>query len=815
MFTKEEILEIQRKLELSGKKVSQLPLVTNLLSEDIIPILQKKENKSISASNFSLYVQNQILPKLEQAIEASTGEIKTYLSEIYLGLISNSEDNKNEILTAIDEVKSLINSDSKVTLTVTSDTQDAHIYLNGVEQSSIIVDKDSIVSLIIKAEGFVTFNEVICVHRTQKIHINLTTISGPAPSVYKITINPTPSNASVKLDGEDCYYKYVEKGTYVDVEVSLEGYRTYKQSILVNADKVFNINLQPIKICKVSLDYSNFKGFPIYVYNSDNELITTITDYGQTPMIGLVEDTSDIIRVSQEHYYDSNYNISFKNEDYTITLDSVPKQYTLNVTSDPSNAVIKINEEVRNSIIVDYYTTVKVSASCTNYKTYTENILVTDNINKNITLEYVPIRYNLTFNINPQTAKVYINDELVDTSNPYIIIEGNTYNWRVTDDYYIEQSGSFVCTSDKVLEVNLERSFISYYSDLKVTLDGEQNITVPETGGNYALSITALLHTTESTTINTIFKYGNPALTLTDLSNNILTYTLDGDNNYIVNVPSYTELNNRNLSFKVSIQQPVGASQENLTYTYNITQKGVYLVTSPSLLEFNADNNDYKNININSAAGWSATNTSWVALDKNNGTTSDTILRVKPTDFTGNTARYGTVTINNSLKSNEISIKQNTKYIFEKDATNSIISVDATNSMFRLSVYFNQPYFVIRASSGLVLESCRLDYGSTITINPTLNNYFEVPSDVKEYLKTNRARIWVYLKAPNNTISEVKTYTASILQESNGGKLEYTLTQASASEVLTVNPSVLDFSNAYSKKTITINASNNWTLSAK
>ena len=130
-----------------------------------------------------------------------------------------------------------------------------------------IVDKDSIVSLIIKAEGFVTFNEVICVHRTQKIHINLTTISGPAPSVYKITINPTPSNASVKLDGEDCYYKYVEKGTYVDVEVSLEGYRTYKQSILVNADKVFNINLQPIKICKVSLDYSNFKGFPIYVYN--------------------------------------------------------------------------------------------------------------------------------------------------------------------------------------------------------------------------------------------------------------------------------------------------------------------------------------------------------------------------------------------------------------------------------------------------------------------------------------------------------------------------------------------------------------------
>ena len=31
MFTKDEIQEIQRKLELSGKKLSQLPLVTEIL----------------------------------------------------------------------------------------------------------------------------------------------------------------------------------------------------------------------------------------------------------------------------------------------------------------------------------------------------------------------------------------------------------------------------------------------------------------------------------------------------------------------------------------------------------------------------------------------------------------------------------------------------------------------------------------------------------------------------------------------------------------------------------------------------------------
>ena len=101
MFTKDEIQEIQRKLELSGKKLSQLPLVTEILEEDLLPILQKKENKSTTAGSYSLFVQNQILPKIEKLIEASTGEIKNSLLEVYKNLLLNSEDNKNEIIEAI------------------------------------------------------------------------------------------------------------------------------------------------------------------------------------------------------------------------------------------------------------------------------------------------------------------------------------------------------------------------------------------------------------------------------------------------------------------------------------------------------------------------------------------------------------------------------------------------------------------------------------------------------------------------------------------------------------------------------------------
>ena len=58
MFTKDEIQEIQRKLELSGKKLSQLPLVTEILEEDLLPILQKKENLNMNLRNLRSFNMN-------------------------------------------------------------------------------------------------------------------------------------------------------------------------------------------------------------------------------------------------------------------------------------------------------------------------------------------------------------------------------------------------------------------------------------------------------------------------------------------------------------------------------------------------------------------------------------------------------------------------------------------------------------------------------------------------------------------------------------------------------------------------------------
>ena len=815
MFTKDEIQEIQRKLELSGKKLSQLPLVTEILEEDLLPILQKKENKSTTAGSYSLFVQNQILPKIEKLIEASTGEIKSSLLEVYKALLLNSEDNKNEIIEAINDLKAIVNKENKVTLTVTSDTQDARIYLNGREQSSITVEQDSIVSLVIKAEGFVTFNEVICVHRTQKIHINLSTISGPAPSVYKITVNPTPSNASVKLDGEDCFYKYAEKGTYVDVEVTLAGYRPYKQSILINADKVLNVVLQPEKICKITFDYTSFKSYPIYIYNDDNDILFTITKPNASPTVLLKEFSTLNIRVANSNYYDSRYVLDFKNTDYVCKIESVPKQYTLSINASPANSVVKLNGVVRNSIIADFYSNINVEVTLDGYKTHKETILLTQNITKNITLEYIPKQYSLVFDITPKDASVYVNNTLIDALNPYTIIEGTSYTYRIEKDYYISQSGSFTCTGNKTIVATLEKAFIPYYDNLQVLLNGQTTVNPNYNGGSYALSITATQHNEDGTTTNVSFKSVSSELTVNNLSGGILNITADSNNNYIVTVPSFSDIENRTLGFAVTIKQALGSGKDDLQYTYNIVQTGIGLTVSPSSLAFVAKPTANKQITLNTNISWSTEYPSWLTLSKTSGTpstlTTETI-NVIPTEFEGNTTRTGTVTFNTSLNKASVSIAQEPQYIFKK-ADTLVDNIRPTEKVFTISAYFNKSYMTINVPSNMTIIEAIIYFGSnSTTLHPSANSQFNMPEVVASYIKTAKAKIVVNLGVSVNNLSTEKVYTATLAQTNDATTLNYTLTQGASQPVISVTPATIDLTSKSQTAVIKITASGNWLL---
>ena len=52
-------------------------------------------------------------------------------------------------------------------------------------------------------------------------------------NVYKVSIVSTPSNAAIKIDGEDKYFDAYKRGETLQYEVSLEGYNTKQGTITV------------------------------------------------------------------------------------------------------------------------------------------------------------------------------------------------------------------------------------------------------------------------------------------------------------------------------------------------------------------------------------------------------------------------------------------------------------------------------------------------------------------------------------------------------------------------------------------------------
>lgn len=64
-------------------------------------------------------------------------------------------------------------------------------------------------------------------------------------NVYKVKIVSTPSNAVIKIDGEDKYFDSYKRGDTIQYEVSLEGYNTKQGTITVeDRDILENVVLE-------------------------------------------------------------------------------------------------------------------------------------------------------------------------------------------------------------------------------------------------------------------------------------------------------------------------------------------------------------------------------------------------------------------------------------------------------------------------------------------------------------------------------------------------------------------------------------------
>lgn len=378
MFTKEQILEIQKKLEAAGMKDSQFPVAASISGSEEFPILQDAQNKRLKLETLTNYISSVIVPLIQEIIDTAVSELEGYMDNKTETVLNSINSVTEQLVSMSETLDSLVESaDEEVTLTVETNVSEAVIMINGKESSTVTVKKGEVVSILVTADGYLPFSEVVDVNRTQTLNIVLTkgSYTPPQPSTVTFSINPEPSDATVKIDGVERKTISVESGTEVAWEVSRDGYETKSGQYTVTSDYVMDVTLEMLCTVTVTAEPGDAK---ILI---GGELRNTMT---------ATEGTMVEIVVSKEGYKDSRQDYTFSKPDDTVhvVLELLPPtEVTLTVIPTPSSATVFLDSEERKAITVSPGTTVNVEVSAPGYDTYNELHQVNSDETLRITLD--------------------------------------------------------------------------------------------------------------------------------------------------------------------------------------------------------------------------------------------------------------------------------------------------------------------------------------------------------------------------------------------------------------------------------------------
>lgn len=257
---------------------------------------------------------------------------------------------------------------------------------------------------------------------------------------YTLTVNPVTPDATVTINGIVQTSMQVTNGSIVNVKVSADGYKTYEEFILVDKDMVITPELQKEEVtfsittipsdCIVRLNsvarnsINIIKGSSVnwevsksgYITKSGSTIVTentsmqvsldvigegkinftinvispldaVVTINGETTNSIIVDKNSEVTWSVEAPHYESRNGTQTVTEDTTVDITLVANKYTLTINPTPADAVVELNGEVKNSITADYNTDISIKISKKGYKTYTEKYKLIQTETKDIVLE--------------------------------------------------------------------------------------------------------------------------------------------------------------------------------------------------------------------------------------------------------------------------------------------------------------------------------------------------------------------------------------------------------------------------------------------
>lgn len=123
---------------------------------------------------------------------------------------------------------------------ITAVPEEADIYINGVKQKSLYVAEGDEIFYEVKAKGYAPLSSKLTVTQSITLVVNLVAES----ERYKLQINPTPNDATVKISGyKRSLYQGIknEKVLYL---VFKDGYQLKREEVVLNTDKTVNVTLE-------------------------------------------------------------------------------------------------------------------------------------------------------------------------------------------------------------------------------------------------------------------------------------------------------------------------------------------------------------------------------------------------------------------------------------------------------------------------------------------------------------------------------------------------------------------------------------------
>lgn len=320
------------------------------------------------------------------------------------------------------------------TFTINATPSDAVVMINDEPVSSVTVPEGALVKWSVSKEGYRMQEGQQNVFENVILDIELVLV----PKQYTLTIVPTPSNAKVVMNGQETTSITVDEGTSVTYEVSLEGYETVTDTVVVNEPTEISVVLELVS-------------YTFTINPTPENALVKINGVEQRS-ITAVGGTNVTYEVSADGYEPKSGNHVITG-DYTLDI-TLEKLYTFTINPNPEDSVVSMNEQLTNSVIGKAGTVVQWSVSKPGYVEQEGTETITSDKTLDIVLAEIT-KYTFTINPTPADAIVTINGEVRNS----ITAEENTLiTWSVEAEGYISQSGEYTLTENYTLAVVLEEN---------------------------------------------------------------------------------------------------------------------------------------------------------------------------------------------------------------------------------------------------------------------------------------------------------------------------------------------------------------------